>query len=980
MLTMVKIGRGLAALGACALALGGLRAQQHSGARRPATAGLATFEFSPAAFQHPALEYGPFTRWWWPGNDVTPDELRREINLFADFHFGGVEIQPLALVAMNGKEQIRRIMSWDTPGYYEHVRVALDAARARGLTVDMTNGSGWPSGGPHLTAEDNLLTLRYATLVVAGGHPVRVPVPRASTAPTSLPMFGTSFYGKVDPSLSRLQAVVATRVVGSPLAEQVQLDPTATIDLTDKVVDNQLAWDAPAGNRTLIAFWAMPDGEKPSIIATSPSGFVVDHFDSTKVVKNYEHLFGERTGLGPYFGQPLRAVFNDSYEFKAERHYSHDFLRFFAQQRGYSAVPWLAANMHPGYSNLYYHLSKPDAKTNFTFSAEDWRLRYDYDLTLSDLLQAHFLKPSRHWLESRGLLHSTQAYGLNMDQLAAAGLASIPETEQLAGNSEGGLKLVTSGAHLYNRPVTAAEAVVYIDRAYMTSPQKIKLSADKAFAAGVNQLIYHGTPYRYLTDKTGPEGWAPFSSPVFGTNFSGNYGEGNNFWANFKPLNEYVQRTQYALRAGKPHADVLVYLPFLDPEGLAPNPAEILTYGYVPGVEPSLPSNQEVKKGPVADWSRQVWPLLNQLMAAGLTWEWVNDASLQVAQLGADKQLSIRGNSYQALLLPHVPYMQLGTAQHLRTLGLAGAKLLAVGELPTKQPSFLNYAANDQLTRQQLEAAFAGPAARRLAPAASLAEWLGQLRQPVQVAAAYPFLRRVQREMADGSRVEFFWNTSDQWQPISLTLDARYQHSYWLNAETGAITGTQGATASYVLPPYGSMLLYAATTATVPDKELSKLAPTAYQARPVATLPTWTIKAGDVTLPNSPLVDWKTTAQLRYMGEPGVYTSSFTLAKKKRGAHYFLDLGQVYFTAQVQLNGRPAGQRLYAPYQLDITPFVRKGANQVEVRVTPTQLNGFIGKSLAQDKRYAQFKKKGDTLMSEGLVGPVTVTVQERPR
>src|SRR5882672_11564929 len=55
------------------------------------------YDFSIASFQRPPLEFAPFARWWWPGNDVTKEELRREINLFADNHFGGVEIQPLNL-------------------------------------------------------------------------------------------------------------------------------------------------------------------------------------------------------------------------------------------------------------------------------------------------------------------------------------------------------------------------------------------------------------------------------------------------------------------------------------------------------------------------------------------------------------------------------------------------------------------------------------------------------------------------------------------------------------------------------------------------------------------------------------------------------------------------------------------------------------------------------------------------------------------
>jgi hypothetical protein len=42
------------------------------------------FDFDPAVFKKPSRSFGPFTRWWWPGNDVTNEELRREIKLFAE--------------------------------------------------------------------------------------------------------------------------------------------------------------------------------------------------------------------------------------------------------------------------------------------------------------------------------------------------------------------------------------------------------------------------------------------------------------------------------------------------------------------------------------------------------------------------------------------------------------------------------------------------------------------------------------------------------------------------------------------------------------------------------------------------------------------------------------------------------------------------------------------------------------------------------
>lgn len=103
-------------------------------------------------------------------NDVEKEELKREIKLFADNHFGGVEIQPLALVfPTKGKGRADRIMSYDTPLYYENLYSVFEEARKNGLTVDMTNGSGWPSGGPHLTEEDNNLSLGYGVIDIPKG-------------------------------------------------------------------------------------------------------------------------------------------------------------------------------------------------------------------------------------------------------------------------------------------------------------------------------------------------------------------------------------------------------------------------------------------------------------------------------------------------------------------------------------------------------------------------------------------------------------------------------------------------------------------------------------------------------------------------------------------------------------------------------------------------------------------------------------------
>ena len=68
----------------------------------------------------------------------------------------------------------------------------------------------------------------------------------------------------------------------------------------------------------------------------------------------------------------------------------------------------------------------------------------------------------------------------------------------------------------------------------------------------------------------------------------------------------------------------------------------------------------------------------------------------------------------------------------------------------------------------------------------------------------------------------------------------------------------------------------------------------------------------------------------------------------------------MYYTAEVYLDGKRIGKRIYAPYQLDITSFLKQGTNEILIHVTPGQLNKFIGNAKNGDAKYKQFKGKED--------------------
>ena len=933
------------------------------------------YDFNAAVFKTAPKEFGPFTRWWWPGNDVTSPELQREVQMFADNGFAGVEIQPLIMgLNFKSEEQNARVFSWDSPSFFEHLKAVMEQARKSKITVDMNGGTGWPLGGSFFDPRKSMKTLVVSDTSLNGGQLYDGSLPPPDQH-LGKPLRGEE-KNKVENDWAIIKSVIAARVV-KQTEKQTILDPVSLVNLTAQVQNNHLSWTAPAdGSWKIIVTWDIPSGEKPSLAASSKTNYVIDHLDSSVVKDTYDYLLGPRTGLPEYYGNPLRAVFNDSYEFHADRLISPDLIEVFKKINGYDIVPYLASVYQKGYDNPTYIAAQyPGAVPPFVFNEnENWRIMYDYDNTVNEVFKNNFIKTSDRWMQVHGLLHRTQAYGFPIDLIGSAGSADIPEAEQLfAEGSEGYLKLVTSGAHLYNHPVVTQESFVSIYRAEMTTPQKIKIWADKSFACGINQLIYHGTPYKYNNGEFGAEGWNTWSSPYTRfINFSSGMNESDPFWKDIKTVNQYITRSQYALRSGKPKTDVLIYTPFINftEDQIALNPEEILYRGYFKGVEPNITGSGvfEAPKSKINEWYTKLWKIVNELESKGITWEFVNDESLKKAGLAAG-QIRINGNSYQALILANLPYMNLKTAERVNGLSKLGMKIWFIGDLPKMQPSYYNYEINDLFLKKLIEES------ARQSGAIFVKDELPDtsIQQDIVFTKPTSFTRQITRLMSDGSELKFIWNKSDQWQTISLRTGTHFTASYWMNPEKSNIEKNNGTTAVYQLAPYGSVLFYASKNTLLVSSLLSPPALTENSAIELLQITNWNIQVGDQRLNNNALIDWRENDSLKYKSGEGIYNASFQMDKIIPGSHYFIDLGKVYFTATVLINGKDAGRRIFAPYSLEITSLIQSGENIVEIRVTTTRRNGFTGEALKKNPLYAQFNGKENILMPSGLVGPVII-------
>jgi hypothetical protein len=136
----------------------------------------------------------------------------------------------------------------------------------------------------------------------------------------------------------------------------------------------------------------------------------------------------------------------------------------------------------------------------------------------------------------------------------------------------------------------------------------------------------------------------------------------------------------------------------------------------------------------------------------------------------------------------------------------------------------------------------------------------------------------------------------------------------------------------------------------------------------------------------APLGDWRLHG-LEWFSGSAVYRNTFRVPQKN--GEFFLDLGQVNFYAEVWVNGKSAGVRIWPPYRLRVTDLLHEGENSVTVAVSNSaaveRRHMLVDEGMALGwNRYwneDNIDREGENLVS-GLLGPaelIRMTRQEEP-
>ena len=920
-------------------------------------------------FQSPDKKYRPIARWWWPGNDVTEEELRREIGVLDKAGFGGAEIQAFNKgFDFEGmpEAQRNRVSGFATPSFFEHVGAAIDEARKRGLFIDYTFGSGWPFGGGYdITPELASIELRWTHLSVAGpaNFHERVEVPSIDDGDPASP--AAWLKGLPDGWAERLKkrakvvAVVAVRGTDArwewnqnggrqrSAAKSGELEAGTSIDLTARLdPDGTLRWDVPSGTWQVFVFSQAPTGQRVNAGAGEGPQFVMDHLSAEAFAAHAKRVGDAAIPyIGKYFGNGLRALFCDSLEVGANLFWSDDFLAEFKRRRGYDLLPYLPILKVQSYEEPYgVYVDRPVYEMAEVGDA----VRHDYRQTVSDLMAERFYGQFNRWAREHKLLSRTQAHGSPTDVLRIYGEADIPETEDLfAWGGYDFLKMAGSAAHVYGRAIVGSESFVWSNSVYETTPEKVKVAADELLTAGVNAIVYHG--FGYIMPDVPAPGWHPFTGRFGEGNYSSQFNELNPLWPYFAPLNDYMARVQYLSQVGTNVAAVALY-------------RNDLTHGAdeVPPV-----------------------PKLNQaLLDAGYNYDHINVDSLLRSTV-RDKMLVTRGGAeYRALVMPALDMIDAAVAEKMQGWASGGLPVLFAEQMPARSDGLVESA---QRVQTAMGAMRSLPNVVVAGNRAELVTMLGRAAEPnVKFHdVAVPFIQKRVGKM----NAYFLRNETDAARHVHAEFEAEGAPELWdpWTGETTAIGGTRRkgdwTEVELDLEPFGSALIVfdpeggaAAATAKQPGtlKQMETIGAGGWKLAATGLVPSG--KTAEIHRELPELIDWSLDGELRGFSGRGVYTTTFSMAADA-GRRLILDLGIVREVAEVTVNGKHAATLLLRPYQVDITGLVRPGENALEVAVTNTLYNAMTLREVRAFHPGPVENPSG--LMSSGLIGPVRVKVMD---
>jgi hypothetical protein len=761
-----------------------------------------------------------------------------------------------------------------------------------------------------------------------------------------------------------------------PLAECLR--QADCIDLTDHLkADGLLDWKAPKGNWTILRIGHTSTGQT-NATAGAGAGLECDKFNPQAVQAQFDGWFGKICSEvgSEQVGKVLSLLHIDSWECGSQN-WSPVFAAEFARRRGYDLTPWL-----PVMAGV--PLVSPEASDKFL---------HDVRRTQAELVHDVFFQTFAKNAHAQGCQISAECVAPTMvsDGLSHYEAVDYPMGEfwldSPTHDKPNDMLDAITGAHLYGKPLVWAEGFTELKNTWDETPSKLKALLDLQFANGLNKMVFHVFVHNPFVDR----------KPGMTLDGMGLYFQRDQTW--WKPAKawmNYIQRCQRLLQLGHPVTDIAVFggfeLPFraLQPDRLVPALPGLfgaervaqeklrLQNKGVPMTESPVGVSHTANITLASDW-------INALR--GYSYDTFNPEVLLSAKV-EDGRLRLKsGASYSLLVLPGAHPLAPDTItpykdqedQLRKTLAdflqkklpvllpdYLAKDLKAKASIPWKQPDFCNLGIS-----RDLDATENGLEAKNLA-----------------------FTHRAD----EGMDLYFLSNQSPAERDLELSFRVSGRVPECYDPMDGRITGfsqwkTDGKRTEVhlKLAPHQALFVVFEKPALISENNVAEL-PVQSVDCPGLQGP-WTVRfdkafGGPVQPVSFPsLCSWSLhdSACVRYYSGTASYQGGFTFsASVDPGMEYRLSLGKVAELAEVYVNGLPCGTAWTEPFSVDISKALRKGENQLEIRVTNTWANRLEGDALLPEAQRVtwtdgKYRKKTRDLLDAGLLGPLRLTAVGSP-
>jgi len=380
-------------------------------------------------------EAKPWTRWWWMGNAVDQENIRRELQEMNEAGIGGVEITPI--YGVKGEEE--RFIEYLSPAFTEILKYTVAEADRLGMGVDLPPGSGWRCGGPFVPEEYGLWSLKI--------HKFRIEeCGEWQLSPT---------------------------ITGA--ASACFLDDSGEI----KIIDPNNKFSTDSGGFVYVAA-RLKNRDMVKRASEGGQGWAIDTFDE-EITQWYLDEFWKRLGIDEGL---IHCFFHDSFEYTGD--FTTRFTEEFKKRRGYDFG-----------SCLHILAGDCDDPETVRRVKSDYRETLS-DLVLESFIQPMTGWANRHKSLNRNQAHGSPGNILDLYAACDIPETEIfrtvePGTVDIFVN-----KFASSAAHVTGQKLISSESYTWLDEHWTVSTSDMVRATNRFFLAGINHMFFHGTCYSPL--------------------------------------------------------------------------------------------------------------------------------------------------------------------------------------------------------------------------------------------------------------------------------------------------------------------------------------------------------------------------------------------------------------------------------------------------------------------------------------------------